>query len=424
MSCTAAFNQKAFRGRNDDGNETTATWKANQNTNWNQAKDTNFRIRLEVQETAGCAKANFQTIQLQYNRNGLGWNNVTDSSTVVRSTASPNLADAANTTDQLTVGTGTFVGGAGFDEVNGVAGSTAMDVATSGHFEVEYCVQIRSADVASGDTVQLRVTDGGSAFAAYDATPSVTVSSGNVTVTPTTLALTTSTFAPTVQTPRVCTPTTLALTTSTFAPTIVLGTRVVPATLALTTSTFAPTVSTPRLCTPTTVALTTSTFAPTIVLGTRVVPATLALTISTFAPTVTTASGGTVVTPSTAALTTATFAPTIQTPRLATPTTTALTLEAFAPTVSVTSHVLVTPPTATLAITFFAPTITDGSTPPPAAQPIVQVRFGAGGGPRSRARAKRKKKKAERQLATTNSTDTALAWREDDEFAAAAMLLF
>lgn len=40
------------------------------------------------------------------------------------------------------------------------------------------------------------------------------------TVTPDTLALTLSAFAPTVSTPRLCTPTTAALTLSTFAPTV------------------------------------------------------------------------------------------------------------------------------------------------------------------------------------------------------------
>lgn len=174
MSCTAAWSQVGFRGRNDDGNETTATWAALQNANFSFNIDANLRIRLEIQETAGCAGANKQW-RLQYNRNGAGWVNVTDTSSVVRSSASPNLADAANLTDQLTVGTGTFQGATGFDEVNGICGGNSMDLAASGHAEAEFCVQIRSADVDNNDTVQLRVTDNGTAFAAYAATPTVTV---------------------------------------------------------------------------------------------------------------------------------------------------------------------------------------------------------------------------------------------------------
>jgi hypothetical protein len=175
MSCTAAWNQKTFRGRNDDGNETTATWKATQGTDWTQLVDTNFRIRFEVQETAACAKNNV-VWQLQYNKGGAGWVTVNASSSNVRSSASPNLADAANLTNQLTIGTGTFQGLTGFDEVDGAAGGASMDLVASGHAEAEYCVQIRGVDVADGNTIQLRITDSGVAFAAYDATPTITVS--------------------------------------------------------------------------------------------------------------------------------------------------------------------------------------------------------------------------------------------------------
>src|SRR3990167_3756771 len=174
--CTAAWNQVSFRGRNDNGHQATATWKALQNTNWTQAVDENFRVRFEMQETAGCAAANVTNIQLQYNLNAAGWVSVTATSSVVQSVASPNVADAAATTDQLSAGTGTFEGDACFDEVNGVCGSAATDVAASGHVEPEFCVQILSGDVVDTDLIELRITRGGTAFAAYDATPSVTVS--------------------------------------------------------------------------------------------------------------------------------------------------------------------------------------------------------------------------------------------------------
>lgn len=159
----------------------------------------------------------------------------------------------------------------------------------------------------------------------------LTAAGGNVTVTPTTLALTLTTFAPTVSTPRLVTPTTLALTISTFAPTVTVGVRVTPTTLALTISAFAPTVSTPRLVTPTTLALTISAFAPTVSTPRLVTPGTLALTVSAFVPTV-------------------------STPRLVTPTTLALTISTFAPTVTVGN--VVTPSTLVLTITTFAPTAT------------------------------------------------------------------
>lgn len=179
MTCPAAWSQVAFRGRNDNGNETTATWIATQGTNWTQAVDVNFRVRFEVQETAACAKNNV-VWQLQYNLAGAGWLAVNATSSVVRSSASPNVTDGVGTTDQLTAGTGTFQGGSGstggFDEVNGAAGGATMDVAISGHSEAEFCVQSRSVDVTDAQTYQLRITDNGTAFAAYASTPTITVS--------------------------------------------------------------------------------------------------------------------------------------------------------------------------------------------------------------------------------------------------------
>jgi hypothetical protein len=158
----------AYRGRNDDGNETTATWKRAQNLDWVQAKDTNFRVRFLHQNDASGAVNNLD-IQLQYQRNGGGYNNVTGSSNVVRSSASPNLADAANLTSQLTGGSGTFQGATGFDEVNGICGGNSMDVANSGQFETEFCVQVRSADVVDGDVIELRTinSDTGLAWGTY-----------------------------------------------------------------------------------------------------------------------------------------------------------------------------------------------------------------------------------------------------------------
>lgn len=175
MSCTASFTQNGFRGRNDDGNETTATWKATQGTDWTQKVDTNFRVRFQMQEGAACAGANI-VWRLQYNLAAAGWVDCSASSIVVRASASANLADAGNLTDQLTGGTGTFMGLTGFDEVDCNAGGASMDVAASGHAEAEFCVQIRSAAVTDGQTLQLRVTNAGTAIAAYSSTPTITVS--------------------------------------------------------------------------------------------------------------------------------------------------------------------------------------------------------------------------------------------------------
>lgn len=349
MSCTAAWNQVAFRGRNDDGNETTATWKANQSTNWSQVRDTNFRVRFEIQETAACAGAN-KVWQLQYNLDGAGWNTVNGSSNVVRSFASPNLADAANLTDQLTAGTGTFIGATGFDEVNGAAGGNSMDVAASGHAEAEFCVQILSASASAGSVVQLRVTDNGTAFASYSATPSITVDSGNVTVSCGVGALTLTGVAPTATATdhQTASPGVGALTLTGLAPTVTASDNqsVTAGVGALTLAGLAPTVSVSDNQTATAGlgALTLTGLAPTVsVSDNQTVSAGLgALTLSGLAPTISvsdniTASAGL------GALTLTGFAPTISVdPVLGDTSVTAglgeLVLAGYAPTVTATER--------------------------------------------------------------------------------------
>jgi hypothetical protein len=173
VSCPASFTQAGFRGRDDNGNETTAAWLAAQNINWNQLVDKNFRVRFMAQEGAACAGANI-VWRLQYNLNGAGWVDGSATSVVIRASASPNLTDAANVTQQLTGGTGAFIGATGFDEGDCNSGGGSMDVAASGNAETEFSVQLRSADVRGGDTIQLRISNAGTAIASYAQTPTIT----------------------------------------------------------------------------------------------------------------------------------------------------------------------------------------------------------------------------------------------------------
>ena len=167
-------------------------------------------------------------------------------------------------------------------------------------------------------------------------------------LTPTTLALTTTKFAPTVtvsNNQRV-TPTTLAIVTSAFAPTVTVGNRLTPSTASLTISTFAPTVTATahQSVTPTTKALVLATFAPTVLTPVSVTTTTKALSLSTFAPTVT-VSDNKSVTPSTKALTITTYEPTVSVDVVdnsvsVTPSTLSLVLQAYAPTVTTTEREL------------------------------------------------------------------------------------
>lgn len=90
---------------------------------------------------------------------------------------------------------------------------------------------------------------------------------------------------------------------------------VTPGVLALTLTTFAPTVTTSgnQVVVPSTASLTMTTFAPTVTSSNQqvVVPGTATLTITTFAPTVTVAVSSPVCVPGTATLTITRFAPTV-----------------------------------------------------------------------------------------------------------------
>jgi hypothetical protein len=170
---TAAFDQDSFRLRNDDGSETTATWLAAANTNASMLIDTTYRARFLVQQT-GEITASDVDLEWQYNLAGAGWNNITTSSSVVRAVPSPNFIDAANCTQQL--GSGTFfTSNAGMTE-DGTAGGTTLDPPAATEMETELSFQIRAADVAPGQTVQLRLTrDVGIVLNTYTQTPTITI---------------------------------------------------------------------------------------------------------------------------------------------------------------------------------------------------------------------------------------------------------
>jgi len=174
------FDQDSFRGK-DDGTEATENWVADVNTNWNQLMDTNFRIRFLIEELDDVEDLDVQ-FQLQYNRNSGGWNDVNGSSSYARSSAG-SVTDGETTTEQLD-GPGTFIGSNnGVDEVDGLAGGAGMDFTTTANQEVEleYTLQLRSADLAKGDTVQFRVVkEPDITLGSYTNTPTVTPIFGNI----------------------------------------------------------------------------------------------------------------------------------------------------------------------------------------------------------------------------------------------------
>jgi len=180
-AATTTLTQTTFRGRNDDGTETTATWKAIAGADWTQLVDENFRVRFNVAAAVANPTQN-TAFKLRYSLNGGAYTDVTAASSVVRAVASPNIADGVATTEQL-AGANTFMAGT-IDEVDGTAAGFTAAPAFPRDTEVEYCAQIRSADVAAGDTINLRLYVGTTALDAYTDTPIITVDTGAPVLTP------------------------------------------------------------------------------------------------------------------------------------------------------------------------------------------------------------------------------------------------
>lgn len=126
------------------------------------------------------------------------------------------------------------------------------------------------------------------------------------TVTPTTLNLTLTTYAPLILIPTIITPTTLSLTLTGYAPDINIGASVTPATLNLVLTTYAPNVIYDQVVTPPTLNLVFTTYAP--ILKEAITPSTLSLSLTAYAPSVII---GTLITPTTLSLILTTYIPLI-----------------------------------------------------------------------------------------------------------------
>lgn len=154
MASIVDGNQRDFRARNDDGNETTATWKASLNTNWSQAQNVNFRLRYAIPiAILGSTWDSASNLKFQYNRNSTGWNDITNASSVVRLSTSVNVTDETATTQQIS-SPDTFAAGnilTSSTTTTNTVGNAAVTI------ESEFCAQILSVDTNNGDTIQIRV---------------------------------------------------------------------------------------------------------------------------------------------------------------------------------------------------------------------------------------------------------------------------
>ncbi len=117
-----------------------------------------------------------------------------------------------------------------------------------------------------------------------------------VVITPGTVALVLTEFAPTVATPRLVTPARAPLVLTGFAPIVSTPRLITPAKASFVLATFVPTVTTPRLVTPAKASLALATFAPSIATPRKIAPAKAALILIGFAPTVIAGGSGPIIT--------------------------------------------------------------------------------------------------------------------------------
>ena len=171
-----AYEQKTFRGRNDDGSEAAATWKATAGTDWSQVGVSLFRARFLVKCT-GLGEAG---VQWSFNHRidtGGGfsaWAATTVNSINVQVKDSAFLTAGADTTQQI--GAGAFT-----SDNNGVVETTegdAMTAVVDEEFELEGVFKIGTPTgpfLKPGDKVQIRVMKDLAVIGTYTLTPTITL---------------------------------------------------------------------------------------------------------------------------------------------------------------------------------------------------------------------------------------------------------
>jgi hypothetical protein len=142
--------QSHFRGRGDSGALNSASFDHPVDSGWTQVVSSTFRVRFEVDETAGAAEV--FTGQLEANLNGGSWFDVSPTSGTVVAALSECFTDGDITSNVILGSSKSFVAG------SGSTSGTAVPVdLNDGHTEVEFAVRL--SGVANGGTIGLRVAD-------------------------------------------------------------------------------------------------------------------------------------------------------------------------------------------------------------------------------------------------------------------------
>jgi hypothetical protein len=153
FDASAITNQGNFRWRNDDGNETGATYRRAENVNDTLSSASNIRLRVEIYESTGFGSAS-PTVSLYYSTDNTNFTQITNdgSSNHWKLSNSPNFADGEGTTDQLSNTAGSSGGGSMIESSSGFVAS----VNASNSNEYEICIA-PTANALAGTNYYFRI---------------------------------------------------------------------------------------------------------------------------------------------------------------------------------------------------------------------------------------------------------------------------
>jgi hypothetical protein len=176
MDVSPSYTQSAFRFRNDDGNETAATWRETLDTNTTAQTGANRVIRLRVRVSQTISAANIalsKVFKVRYSTGGAYANvGAQGASVPIRYFDSTHVTHQGTTTNQLST-TG-FVSGR-IDE-QGNSGTIAFTSAATSATEVEFVLEVVDSLVSESDFFDLRVYEtSDTALDTYSVTPRITV---------------------------------------------------------------------------------------------------------------------------------------------------------------------------------------------------------------------------------------------------------
>lgn len=163
--------QTHYRFRNDDGTETTATWRQPIDTPDTVPINTLFRLRIATSETMG-GDPPTHNYRVQWRQNGGAWTAVSaeNAGAVVQGSETTGLPNNTNTTQQIS--SGTFR--QGFVFTGNTGNVVAMNPVTT--LEDEWALRIgHQGGATPGDLFEFRVVADNVPLDAYPVTPSVTV---------------------------------------------------------------------------------------------------------------------------------------------------------------------------------------------------------------------------------------------------------